>query len=207
MHFSCISGLFALITALPAAPKDELCLGRIKKHNEGSKRSLKPLCLPTLTILIPFFLFSPGAICMQAWSLERSAIVVIRSRRPMLQKANATWSARERRPMRAEDPTDCPSTGWSWVRSRHAAVSLALSISDNTIRWVFTTVDINTLYIRSTEWNKCEMCVSPESACRHYSTFSFYYKFQNKMLNSGSFSVTDLIGHECGESVRSGSET
>lgn len=68
---------------------------------------------PSVSNANPFFLFPPGDICLQAWSLAQSAIVVIRSRRPMLQTANATWSAKERRATCAEGPTDCPSIGWS----------------------------------------------------------------------------------------------
>lgn len=63
---------------------------------------------------------------MQAWSLEQSATVATRFRRPTSPTANAAWSVRGRRATCAEEPTDCPSIGWSWARSQPAAVSLTL---------------------------------------------------------------------------------
>lgn len=102
-------------------------LWRIKSHNEGSEQSLEPLCLPSLTMLILFpFPFPPGVTCLPVWSSEQSATAVTRSRRPMLRRANATWSVKERRATCAEEPTDCPSIGWSWARSQRADVSFAL---------------------------------------------------------------------------------
>lgn len=64
---------------------------------------------------------------MQVWSLEQSASAGTRSKHPMLQRANATWSVKERGATCVEEPTDCPSIGWSWARSRRAAVSLCLT--------------------------------------------------------------------------------
>lgn len=77
------------------------------------------------------FLFPPEGTCTQVWSSEPSATAVTRSRLPMLQIANAIWSAKERRATCAEEPTDCPSIGWSWARSRHAVVSLTLCSNYN----------------------------------------------------------------------------
>lgn len=75
----------------------------------------------------PVFLFLslllPGVTCTPVWSSERSATAATRSRRPTPRRANATWSAKERRATCAEEPTGCPSTGWSWARSQRAAVS------------------------------------------------------------------------------------
>ena len=71
-----------------------------------------------------FSLSSPaGVTCTPVWSSEPSATAATRSRRPTPRRANATWSAKERRATCVEEPTGCPSTGWSWARSQHAAVS------------------------------------------------------------------------------------
>lgn len=66
----------------------------------------------------------PEATCMLVWSSGQNATAATRSRRPMLPRASATWNVKERRATCVGEPTGCPSTGWSWARSRHAAVSL-----------------------------------------------------------------------------------
>lgn len=61
-----------------------------------------------------FSLSSPaGVTCTPVWSSEPSATAATRSRRPTPRRANATWSAKERRATCVEEPTGCPSTGWS----------------------------------------------------------------------------------------------
>lgn len=69
----------------------------------------------------------PEVTCTQVWSLEQSATVATRSRLPTVRRVSATWSVKERRVTCAVEPTACPSIGWSWARSQHAAVSLTLS--------------------------------------------------------------------------------
>lgn len=66
----------------------------------------------------------PEATCMLVWSSGPNATAATRSRRPMLPRASATWNVKEKKATCVGEPTGCPSTGWSWARSRHAAVSL-----------------------------------------------------------------------------------
>lgn len=133
LNILCASFVYFYWLQLIQLPEMINCIGlwRIKAPNEGSENSVQPLSLPLLMMLSVFLSFSPclsppEVICTQAWSLEPSVTVVTRSRRPTRQRANATWSVKERRATSAEEPTDCPSIGWSWARSQHAAVSPTL---------------------------------------------------------------------------------
>lgn len=66
----------------------------------------------------------PEVTCTPVWSSGQNATAATRSRHRTPPRANATWSVKERRATCAGEPTGCPSTGWSWARSQHAAVSL-----------------------------------------------------------------------------------
>lgn len=107
-----------------------ICLWRIKTHHGCSDPV--PLFLMQRVLVYPL---RPEVTCTQVWSLEQSVTVVTRSRRPMLQRVNATWSVKERRAICVEEPTDCPSIGWSWARSQHVAVSRTLGNGGKNVLW------------------------------------------------------------------------
>lgn len=81
----------------------------------------RALIVHLLLLLFPPF---PEVTCTLVWSSGQNATAATRSRPRTLPRANATWSVKERRATCAGEPTGCPSTGWSWARSQHAAVSL-----------------------------------------------------------------------------------